>query len=105
MEQPRFFEVRGEKSGEWLVLDAKHHPPRVICRCLEWNAPKNAALIVAALEAHTSELYSKFTLGSTQQPTANPSLASGKAEPVPSSNPAIGKSQMISFSDFPVNKK
>ena len=62
MEQRRFFEVRGEESGEWLVLDAKRHPPRVICRCLGWNAPKNAALIVAALEAHNSELYSKFPL-------------------------------------------
>ena len=62
MEQRRFFEVRGEESGEWLVLDAKRHPPRVICRCLGWNAPKNAALIVAALEAHNSELYTKFPL-------------------------------------------
>jgi hypothetical protein len=26
MEQRRFFEVRGEESGEWLVLDAKRHP-------------------------------------------------------------------------------
>ena len=55
----RFFEARGEESGEWLVLDAKRHPPRVMCRCLGWNAPKNAALIVAALEAHNSELYAK----------------------------------------------
>jgi hypothetical protein len=62
MEQRRFFEVRGEESGEWLVLDGKRHPPRVICRCLGWNAPKNAALIVVALEAHNSELYSKFPL-------------------------------------------
>jgi hypothetical protein len=62
MEQRRFFEVRGEESGEWLVLDAKRHPPRVICRCLGWNAPKNTALIVAALEAHNSEFYSKFAL-------------------------------------------
>ena len=52
MGQRRFFEARGEESGEWLVLDAKRHPPRVICRCLGWSAPKNAALIVAALEAH-----------------------------------------------------
>ena len=62
MEQRRFFEVRGEESGEWLVLDGKRHPPRVICRCLGWNAPKNAALIVAALEAYNSELYSRFPL-------------------------------------------
>jgi hypothetical protein len=62
MEQRRFFEVRGEESGEWLVLDGKRHPPRMICRCLGWNAPKNAALIVTALEAHNSELYSKFPL-------------------------------------------
>jgi len=45
MEQRRFFEARGEESGEWLVLDGKRHPPRVICRCFGWNAPKNAALI------------------------------------------------------------
>ena len=62
MEQRRFFEVRGEESGEWLVLDGKRHPPRVICRCLGWNAPKNAALIVAAMEAYNSELYSRFPL-------------------------------------------
>ena len=62
MEQRRFFEVRGEESGEWLVLDGKRHPPRVICRCLGWNAPKNAALIVAALEAYDSELYSRLPL-------------------------------------------
>ena len=60
MEQRRFFEVRGEESGVWLVLDGKRYPPRVICRCLGWSAPKNAALIVAALEAHDSELYSKI---------------------------------------------
>ena len=50
-------EVIGEQSGEWLVLDGKRHPPRVICRCRGWNTPKNAALIVAALEAHHSELH------------------------------------------------
>ena len=76
MEQRRFFEVRGEESGEWLVLDAKRHPPRVICRCLGWNAPKNAALIVAALEAHNSELYSKFPLDGSgrlnEQSAVNP---------------------------------
>ena len=60
MEQRRFFEVRGEESEEWLVLDGKRPPPRVICRCVDWNAPKNAALIAAALEAHNSELYLKF---------------------------------------------
>jgi hypothetical protein len=56
MEQRRFFEVRGEESDEWLVLDGKRHPPRVICRCLGWNAPKNAALIAAALEAQLGAL-------------------------------------------------
>jgi hypothetical protein len=43
MEQRRFFEVKGDESGEWLVLDGKRHPPRVICRCLGWHAPKNAS--------------------------------------------------------------
>jgi hypothetical protein len=84
MEQRRFFEVRGEESGEWLVLDGKRHPPRVICRCLGWNAPKNAALIVAALEAHNSELYSKFPLDGS---------ASGEAESAPAPKPATGKSR------------
>ena len=60
MEQRRFFEAKGEESGEWLVLDGKRHPLRVICKCIGWNAPKNAALIAAALEAHNAELYSKF---------------------------------------------
>src|SRR4029079_1026640 len=62
MEQRRFFEVMGEESGEWLVLDSKRHPPRVICRCRGWNAAKNAALIVAPFEAPHSEIYSKFRL-------------------------------------------
>jgi hypothetical protein len=30
MEQRRFYEVRGEESDEWLVLDGKRHPPRVL---------------------------------------------------------------------------
>ena len=84
MEQRRFFEARSEESGEWLVLDAKRHPPRVICRCHGWNAPKNAALIVAALETHDSELYSKFALGSpgrlNEQPAVKASLLSGEVE-------------------------
>ena len=62
MEQRRFFEVGGEESGVWLVLDGKRYPPRVICRCLGWSAPKNAALIVVALEAYNSQLYSRFPL-------------------------------------------
>jgi len=81
MEQRRFFEARGEESGEWLVLDGKRHPPRVICRCVGWNAPKNAALIAAALEAHNSELYSKFPLkasGEAESPSA-PKAATGKS--------------------------
>jgi len=94
MEQPRFFEARGaKKGGEWLVLDAKHSPPRVICKCVGWHAPKDAAMIVAALEAHHSELYSKFALSSAQQPAANPSFARGELEPASPRNPAAGKLQ------------
>jgi hypothetical protein len=97
MEQRRFFEVRGEESGEWLVLDGKSRPPRVICRCLGWNAPKNAALIAAALEAHNSELYSKFPLDGSgrlnEQPAVKPCLASGAAKSVPAPKPATGKSR------------
>jgi hypothetical protein len=89
MEQRRFFEVRGEESGEWLVLDGKRHPPRVICRCLGWNAPKNAALIAAALEARHSELYSKFSLDGSVRFNEQP----GEAESAPAPKPATGKSQ------------
>jgi hypothetical protein len=93
MEQRRFFEVRGEESGEWLVLDGKSRPPRVICRCLGWNAPKNAALIAAALEAHNSELYSKFPLDGSGLPNEQPVKASGAAKSVPAPKPATGKSR------------
>ena len=97
MEQRRFFEVMGEETGEWLVLDGKRHPPRVICRCVGWNAPKNAALIAAALEAHNSELYSKFPLdGSGQldeQPAVKPCLPPGEAESAPAPKPATRKSR------------
>jgi hypothetical protein len=97
MEQRRFFEVMGEESGEWLVLDSKRHPPRVICRCRGWNAPKNAALIVAALEAHHSELYSKFPLDGSgrpnQQPAVKPGLPSSEAESAPAPKPATRKSR------------
>jgi hypothetical protein len=91
MEQRQFFEVRGDESGEWLVLDGKRHPPRVICRCLGWNAPKNAALIVAALEAHNSELYSKFPFDGSDlnEPSAvKPNLPPGEVESAPAPNPA-----------------
>ena len=93
MEQRRFFEARGEESGEWLVLDGKRRPPRVICRCLGWNAPKNAALIVAALEAHNSDLYSKFPLDGTAQLNEQPVKASGEAESGPAPKPATRKSR------------
>ena len=96
MEQRRFFEVRGEESGEWLVLDAKRYPPRVICRCHGWNAPKNAALIVAALEAHNSELCSKFPLdgsGLNERSALKPYLPSGEVESAPAPKPAARKSR------------
>jgi hypothetical protein len=94
MEQRRFFEVRGEESDEWLVLDGKRHPPRAICRCLGWNAPKNAALIAAALEAHSSELYSKFSLDGSERLNEQPaSRESGQAQSAPVTKPATGKSR------------
>jgi hypothetical protein len=94
MEQRRFFEARSEESGEWLVLDGKRHPPRVICRCLGWNAPKNAALIAAALEAHSSELYSKFSLDGLGRLNEQPaSTESGEAESTPATKRATGKSR------------
>ena len=94
MEQRRFFEARGEESGEWLVLDGKRHPPRVICRCVGWNAPKNAALIAGALEAHNSELYSKFPLNGSGQLDEQPAVkASGEAESPPAPKAATAKSR------------
>ena len=97
MEQRRFFEVRGEERDEWLVLDGKRHPPRVICRCHGWNASKNAALIVAALEAHNSELYSKFphdgSVRLNEQSAVEPGLPSGEAESAPAPKPATRKSR------------
>ena len=93
----RFFEARGEESGEWLVLDAKRHPPRVICRCLGWNAPKNAALIVAALEAHDAELYAKFALEDSgrldEPPAVKPSLPSDEVESASAPKPTARKSR------------
>ena len=86
------FEVRGEESGVWLVLDGKRYPPRVICSCLGWNAPKNAALIVAALEAYSSELYSRFPLnGSARLNEQSAVKPSGEVESVPEPKPAARK--------------
>ena len=94
MEQRRFFEVKGEESGEWLVLDGKRHPLRVICKCIGWNAPKNAALIAAALEAHNAELYSKFPFDDSGQLEEQPVVkASAEADSAPASRGAKGKSR------------
>jgi hypothetical protein len=94
MEQRRFFEVKGEESGEWLVLDGKRHPLRVICKCTGWNAPKNAALIAAALEAHNAELYSKFPFDDSglldEQPVVKASAVAG---PAPATRRATAKSR------------
>ena len=94
MEQRRFFEAKGEESGEWLVLDGKRHPPRVICKCIGWNAPKNAALIAAALEAHNADLYSKFPFDDSGQLDEQPVLkASAEAESAPATRRVKGKSR------------
>jgi hypothetical protein len=94
MEQRRFFEARGEERDEWIVLDGQRHPPRVICKCVGWNAPKNAPLIAAALEAHNSKLYSKFTLDGSGRLDEQPAVkASGEAEAPPAPKPATGKSR------------
>jgi hypothetical protein len=89
MEQRRFFEAKGEESGEWLVLDGKRHPPRVICRCSGWNAPKNAAIIATALQAHDAELYSKFPFDDSSQLDEQPVVkASAEAESLPATRRA-----------------
>jgi hypothetical protein len=92
MEQRRYFEARGEEDGEWLVLDGRRHPPRVICRCVGWNAPKNAALIATALEAHNSALYAKFRLEGGSRRKDQPSAAGETGSPPPP-KPAAGKSR------------
>jgi hypothetical protein len=92
MEQRRFFEAKGEESGEWLVLDGKRHPPRVICKCVGWNAPKNAALIAAALQAYSAELYSKFPFDDSDQLDEQPVVkASAEAESAPATRGYKGK--------------
>src|SRR5215831_12653001 len=92
MEQRRFFEAKGEESGEWLVLDGKRHPPRVICKCIGWNAPKNAALIAAALQPHNSDLYSKFPFGGSDQLDEQSVVkASAEAESAPATKGCKGK--------------
>ena len=97
MELRQFFEVRAEERDEWLVLDGKRHPPRVICKCHGWNASKNAALIVGALEAHNSELYSKFPstvrFNPMNSPPSEPGLLSGEAKSAPTPKPATRKSR------------
>jgi hypothetical protein len=66
----------------------------LIARCLGWNAPKNAALIVAALEAHNSELYTKFPLdGSVRLNEQSAVKASGEVESAPEPKPAARKSR------------
>jgi hypothetical protein len=94
MEQRRFFEAKGEESGEWLVLDGKRHPPRVICKCIGWNAPKNAALIAAALQAYNAELYSKFPFDDSGQLDEQPVVkACDEAGSAPATRPAKGKAR------------
>jgi hypothetical protein len=94
MEQRRFFEARGEERDEWIVLDGQRHPPRVICKCVGWNAPKNAALIAAALEAHNSKLYSKFALAGPVPLNEGPSIeASDEAGSEPTRKPRAGRSR------------
>ena len=93
MEQRRFFEAKGEESGEWLVLDGKRHPPRVICKCIGWNAPKIAALIAAALQAHHAELYSKFPFDDSDQLDEHVVKASAEAESAPATRGAKAKAR------------
>jgi hypothetical protein len=65
----------------------------VICRCLGWNAPKNAALIVAALEAHNSELYSKFPLDGSRLNEQSAGSPSVEVESATTPKPAARKSR------------
>lgn len=94
MEQRRFFEARGEGRDEWLVLDGKCRPPHVICKCVGWNAPKNAALIAAALQAHNAELYSKFPFDDSGELDERAVVkAPAEAESAPATRRAKGKTR------------
>jgi hypothetical protein len=63
---PRFLETKGEKPNEWMVLDTKSIPFRVLCTCRGYEAPLNAKFLVEALNSYHAQLYSKFlTINST----------------------------------------
>lgn len=59
---PRFVELRGEKR-EWMIVDTKSIPHKVLCTCVGYDAPLNCQMIIEALEAYNLALYSKFLVG------------------------------------------
>lgn len=56
---PRFVELRNEKR-DWMVVDTKSIPHKVLCTCYGYDAPINCRLIVEALEFHHNHLYGMF---------------------------------------------
>lgn len=60
----RFYELRTEK-GEWLIVDGKSSPPRVLATCCGYDAPFNCKEIIEALEAFNTKLYNAFSMGSS----------------------------------------
>lgn len=59
---PRFIEVRSEKR-EYLIVDTKSIPHRVICTCSGYDAPHNSEQIIQALEEFHKTLYAKLSIG------------------------------------------
>jgi hypothetical protein len=59
----RYFFVRAGHS-DYLVIDGKHTPGKVMARVTGWEAYDNVVSIVRALEAYNKTLYDKV-LGGT----------------------------------------
>lgn len=61
---PRFIEVKNGK-GEWMVVDTKSIPHKVLCICSGYDAPFSCEQIIEALEGFHTTLYSKFSIGNS----------------------------------------
>ena len=59
---PRYLELKNEKR-EWMIVDTKSIPHRVLAVCSGYDAPFNCQLIIEALEAFNTSLYTKFITG------------------------------------------
>lgn len=57
----RYIAIRNEKR-EYLIVDTKSVPHRVLCTCTGYEAPFNCEQIIEALETFHNGLYSKFSV-------------------------------------------